>query len=58
MFPSEHCGECPPWTCETCGQECSAAKLCGCWVQLADLATADIKALFAADGTFSVDPRA
>lgn len=54
--PSEHCGECPPWTCETCGEQCSAADLCSCWIRLDQMAPADIKALFAEDGTFNVGP--
>ncbi|MFB7732799.1 hypothetical protein ACFC08_00065 [Streptomyces sp. NPDC056112] len=56
LFPSEHCGDCPPWTCEDCGEACSAASLCSCWVRLDTLPLADVKAVFAADGTFSVDP--
>jgi len=56
IYPSEHCGECPPWTCTDCGEPCSAAVLCSCWVLLADLPLADIKALFAADGTFNLTP--
>lgn len=54
IAPSEHCGECPPWTCEDCGEQSSAAALCSCWIQLDQLAPADIKALFAEDGTFNV----
>ena len=56
FFPSERCGDCPPWTCEDCGQTCSAAALCGCWVRLDGLPLADVKALFAADGTFNINP--
>lgn len=48
LFPSEHCGDCPPWTCETCGNACSAAALCPCWTALDGLPLADIKALLAA----------
>ncbi|MFJ9012370.1 hypothetical protein [Streptomyces canus] len=55
LFPSEHCGDCPPWACETCGETCSAAALCSCWIQLGGMPVADIKALFARDGTFSAD---
>lgn len=54
FYPSEHCGECPPWCCEDCGQMSSADKLCSCWIVLADLPFADVKALFAADGTFNI----
>jgi hypothetical protein len=45
--PSEHCGDCPPWTCEDCGETCSAAALCSCWVKLDGLPLADIKGLLA-----------
>ena len=54
MFPSEHCGDCPPWTCEDCGNPCSSAALCSCWISLENMPLADMKALFAADGTFSL----
>lgn len=54
LYPSERCGQCPPWTCEACGKQCSAENLCSCWIKLDDLAPADIKALFAGDGTFNV----
>lgn len=53
-FPTEHCGACPPWTCETCEEKCSAASLCSCWLPLEALPLADIKAIFAVDGTFSL----
>jgi hypothetical protein len=58
LFPSEHCGDCPPWTCEHCGETDSMAAHCGCWIDLTKMALADVKALFAADGSFSVDPAA
>jgi hypothetical protein len=48
FFPSEHCGDCPPWRCEDCGEMDSAAKPCGCWTDLTTMPLADIKALFAA----------
>ncbi|MFF7476574.1 hypothetical protein [Streptomyces sp. NPDC008092] len=54
LFPSEHCGECPPWTCGDCGEQCSAAALCSCWIRFNGMALADIKAVFAADGFFSL----
>jgi hypothetical protein len=54
VCPSAHCGECPPWRCEDCGQMSSAADLCPCWTRLDHMTTADIKALFAADGTFNL----
>jgi hypothetical protein len=56
LFPSAHCGQCPPWTCQTCGEKCSAAALCPCWTSLDGMTTADIKAVFAADGTFNMKP--
>ena len=56
LHPSEHCGDCPPWICGDCGETCSAAALCSCWIRLDTLPLADVKALFVADGTFSVDP--
>ena len=56
VFPSEHCGDCPPWTCDGCGKTCSMASPCSCWISLNGMATADIRALFAADGTFNVNP--
>jgi hypothetical protein len=54
LFPTEHCDECPPWTCETCGETCSSKSLCSCWLSLEGLTLPDLKAVFAADGTFSV----
>lgn len=44
----DHCGSCPPWTCDECGQPCSMADPCACWISLEGMALADIKALFAA----------
>jgi len=54
ISPSEHCGDCPPWRCEDCGGMSSAADLCSCWTRFEGMPLADIKALFAEDGTFSV----
>lgn len=56
LFPSARCGECPPWTCGTCGLQCSATALCPCWISFDGMALADIKAVFAADGMFNVRP--
>ncbi|NED75337.1 hypothetical protein G3I51_24040 [Streptomyces sp. SID9944] len=56
MFPSLHCGDCPPWTCEDCGQTCSMQEPCQCWIVLDGMSLADIKAVFAADGTFNINP--
>lgn len=58
FFPSEHCGDCPPWRCEDCGQMCSAAQKCPCWTDITTMAHADIKALLATDGMFSLSPPA
>jgi hypothetical protein len=54
ISPSEHCGECPPWRCDDCGEMDSSAHPCSCWVCLAGMPLADVKALFAEDGTFNV----
>jgi hypothetical protein len=54
LSPSLHCGECPPWRCGDCGQMCSAADLCPCWVKVDSLPLADIKALFAADDRLAI----
>lgn len=55
-IPSGHCGDCPPWRCEDCGETCSAKALCSCWTDLTTMAHADVKALFARDGMFNVAP--
>ena len=49
LFPSEHCGHCPPWICEACGETCSFASPCGCWISVDGMPIADLKALLAAD---------
>lgn len=54
MFPSTHCGHCPPWVCDECGATTSMADPCSCWISLEGMSLADQKALFAADGTFSL----
>lgn len=54
LFPATHCGDCPPWLCDGCGEMDSAAQHCRCWVSLEGMSLADQKALFAADGTFSL----
>lgn len=52
----QHCNECPPWKCETCGEMSSNDDLCSCWIDLTNLALADVKALFAeCDDELSVD---
>lgn len=47
LAPSQHCGECPPWRCEDCGEMCSATDPCPCWTSLDGLPLADIKGLLA-----------
>ena len=45
---AEHCGKCPPWRCEDCGEmDAPPPNSCSCWVPLAGLALADIKSVFA-----------
>lgn len=44
----DHCSYCPPWECDGCGQPCSIADPCACWIPLEGMAPADIKAIFAA----------
>lgn len=50
------CSDCPPSKCETCGgiNDMRSGKMCACWVSVADLPLADVKAIFARDGTFNV----
>lgn len=50
FYPSSHCGKCPPWRCDDCGEMCAAEALCSCWVRLEDLSFADVKAAFAGIG--------
>lgn len=56
FYPAEHCGKCPPWACEECGEMSSAAEPCGCWVMLDTLPFADQKAIFAVNG-WSLDQK-
>ena len=56
-FGPQHCGFCPPWDCPDCGGKDSMATPCSCWVPLEGKNIADLKAIFAADGTFSIDPK-
>lgn len=46
----------PILACAGCGEMCSMAAPCRCWIRLDTLPLADIKALLAADGELSVDP--
>ena len=50
IAPSLHCSQCPPWTCETCGEPCTVTELCSCWTTLEGLPLADIKALLTGAG--------
>lgn len=43
----DHCGKCKPWTCDGCGLSCSMSEPCACWIPLAGLGLADLKAIFA-----------
>lgn len=45
----QHCGQCPPWECDQCGEVCSMRALCSCWIDITRMPLADVKALFAAD---------
>jgi len=45
----DHCGLCPPWRCEGCGEmDAPPPNSCSCWVPLEGMCLADIKAVFAA----------
>lgn len=46
-----HCPDCPPTPCDECGglNDWAARTYCACWVDVADLAPADLKALLADD---------
>lgn len=46
----DHCGQCPPWTCDGCDLPCSMADPCSCWISLEGLPLADIKGLLALGG--------
>lgn len=48
------CEQCPPRLCESCGEMDSIAAPCRCWIKIENMAPADVKALFAADGMFNV----
>lgn len=52
--PPDHCGNCPPWVCDGCGQLDSMTQPCSCWVAVDHLPLADLKAVFASDGSFNV----
>ncbi len=43
----EHCGHCPPWKCDQCGDICSMQHPCACWISLEGMSLADLKAVFA-----------
>ena len=49
MASPAHCGKCPPWRCEDCGEmDAPPPNSCSCWTALEGMALADIKAVFAA----------
>jgi len=56
IAPSSHCGKCPPWVCEDCGESSSSAEPCRCWTSLDGLPFADIKGLLAL-GNLSIGSR-
>lgn len=45
--PPNHCDQCPPWKCHSCGRMDSMADPCPCWVSLEGKNLADLKAIFA-----------
>lgn len=55
---ASRCRNCGDWPCETCGgiNNLATGLSCPCWLSFEGMALADIKAVFAADGTFSIDP--
>ena len=57
-FAPQHCQYCPPWDCADCGGKSSVLSPCSCWASLEGMQVADVKALFATDGTFSIDVKA
>ena len=48
--PADICNQCAPRPCDTCGGTEHPDDLCGCWTDLTAVPTADVKAMFAADG--------
>ncbi len=46
------CDRCPPRRCDDCGEDRTLTRLCSCWLPFDGMALADIRAVFAADGTF------
>jgi hypothetical protein len=50
------CTSCPPSICVDCGgvNHLATDRSCVCWVNIEDVSLADVKALFARDGTFNV----
>jgi hypothetical protein len=57
LLVADHCGKCPPWRCDDCGQMDSHAKPCPCWVSVEGIPLADLKALFAASDLSLGPPR-
>ena len=46
----DYCQQCPPHRCAQCGGMDSTQNACKCWIDVADIAFADLKGLFARDG--------
>lgn len=44
------CTDCPPWTCDQCGEADSMRRHCACWKPIYDIALPDLKALLAESG--------
>lgn len=53
---SVQCHLCPPTVCEDCGgiNHIATDRMCSCWISLEGIPYADVKAIFAGDGTFNV----
>lgn len=53
----DRCEKCPPWLCPDCGLMDSMQNPCSCWVNVSDLAFADLKGLFASSDLGLGTPR-
>lgn len=49
---AEQCSHCAPRRCEDCDgiNDLANDRMCSCWIDLRDMPTADVKAMFVADG--------
>lgn len=45
-IPAVQCEECPPRTCDRCGQIDSTVKHCSCWTMVADMSEAEFAEAF------------